>query len=167
MHVTWDPHPRPPRPLSRGRCSIPVKCCTLQFRFTHETQWVGSRSHSPLRTDEIDRTPLSLPQMSLPVIMQLGAQPSFDHKPFDHTKWQELYPLNMFKTRVAGLSSGPATAGRGRSVGGCLAGLRRPWMKATQQQGAQNMAQPAPVTLRLADYGRYVRSAASDRCNIQ
>lgn len=66
-------------------------------------------------------------QMSLPVLMQLGAQPSFDHKPFDHAKWQEMYPLNSFKTRVAGLSPGPATAGTGCSVDGTWQGSDSRW----------------------------------------
>lgn len=53
------------------------------------------------------------------------------------TEWQELYSLNIFRTRAAGLTSGPATVGWGHSVYGCLARLRLPPTKTSSAARAQ------------------------------
>lgn len=87
LAMPWGPCATALGPLG----PIPVKCCTLHSHpASRDPQGAQGRPCSPLGEAKIDKSGyLVLQQMSPPVIMQLLFQPVFEHKPFDHAKWQE------------------------------------------------------------------------------
>lgn len=95
MYVTWGA-PRSLQSLPWGLCSVSERLA-LQF---YDPNRCRSRPHYHSGRMRSTGQLFSFPANVIAYYAAGSSALFFEHKPFDHTKWQELRFLNIYKTRV-------------------------------------------------------------------